>query len=67
MQFLNILSLTDNRLEALASKIPEMKHVSISSINNTLAMLRSFMHNFWSLMNVKLFSAIGAYVVLQIF
>ena len=27
MQSLNISSLTDNRLEALASKIPEMKHV----------------------------------------
>ena len=26
----------DNGLEALASKIPEMKHVSIYSVNNTL-------------------------------
>ena len=35
MQSLNILSLTENGLESLASKIPEMKHVSISNINST--------------------------------
>ena len=33
MQALNILSFTDYKLEALAIKIPEMKHVSISSVN----------------------------------
>ena len=59
MQALKILSLTDYKLEALASKIPEMKHVSISSINSTLTKLRSFTHNFWSPIEVKLVSAIG--------
>ena len=46
MQSLVILSLLDNGLEALDSKIPEMKHVSISSINSTLTKLRSFMPYF---------------------
>ena len=45
---LNVLSLTDNGLEALASKILEMKHVSISSIYSMLTELRSFPPNFWS-------------------
>ena len=56
MQSLNILSLTDNGLDALASKIPEMKHVSISSINSILTKLRSFTPNYWSPMKVKMFS-----------
>ena len=59
MQSLNILSLTDNGLEALASKIPQMKHVSISSINNQLRELRSFTPNLWSLMKVQMFSTMG--------
>ena len=36
MQSINISSLTDNGLDALGNKIPEMKHVSIFSINSTL-------------------------------
>ena len=59
MQGLNILSLTDYKLEVLASKIPEMKHVFISSINSTLTKLRSFTPNFWFPMKVKLVLAMG--------
>ena len=59
MQSLNISSLTDNGLEALASKIPEMKHVSISSINRTFTKLRSFMPNFWFPMKEKILLTIG--------
>ena len=40
MQSLNISSLTDDRLQALANEIPEMTHVSIFSINSTLMKLR---------------------------
>ena len=39
MQSLNISSLTDDGLQNLASKIPEMKHMSVFSINNTLMKL----------------------------
>ena len=59
MQSLNILNLTDNRLEGLASKILEMKHVSISSINSMLTKLRPFIPNFWSPMKVKMFLTIS--------
>ena len=48
MQALNIPSLTGNGLEALASKIPEMKHASISRINSMLTKIRSFPPNVWS-------------------
>ena len=34
MQSLNISSLTDDSLQNLASKIPEMKHMSVLSRNN---------------------------------
>ena len=59
MQTLNILSLIDYKLEVLASKIPEMKHVSISGIMSALTKLRSFTSTFWPSMKVKLFSAIS--------
>ena len=59
MQSLNISSLTDNGLETLTSKIPEMKHVSISSINSTLTKLNWFMPNIWSPIKVKMFLTIG--------
>ena len=59
MQALNVSSHVDNKLEALASKIPEMTYVSISSINSMLTQLRSFALNFRSPMRVKLFSTIG--------
>ena len=39
MQSLNISSLTDERLQQLVNEIPEMKHVSGFSINNTLMKL----------------------------
>ena len=55
----NISSLTNNGLEAQASKIPEMKHVSICSTNSMLTKLRLFTHNFWSPMKFKMFSTIG--------
>ena len=58
MQSLNISSLKDNGLQVLANKIPEMKHVSIFSINSMLMKLSTFMHNFWSPMKV-IFSTIG--------
>ena len=54
MQALNISSLTDYKLEALASKIQEMKHASIFSINSTLTKPNS-----WSSIKVKLFLTIG--------
>ena len=59
MQSLNISSLTDNRLDVLSIKIPEMKHMSIFSINNTLTKLRTDPHNFWSHLKVKIFLTIG--------
>ena len=59
MQFLNISSFTDNRLETLADKIPEMKHVSIFSVNSTLTKLRTYPNNFWSPLKVKIFSTIS--------
>ena len=40
MQSLNISSHTDKGLEALASKIPDMKHLSITSINSRFTELR---------------------------
>ena len=59
MQALNILSLTDYKLEALAGNIPEMTHVSISSTNSALTKLTLFTLNFWSPMKIKLIPAIG--------
>ena len=59
MQALNISNLTYYKLEALATRIPEIKYVSISSVNSTLTMLRSLTPNFWLPMKVKLVSAIG--------
>ena len=59
MQSLNILSLTDSGLEALARKIPEMKHVSICNINSTLTKLKSFTSNFCPPMKIKIFFTIG--------
>ena len=41
IQSLNISSLTDNSLQNLANKIPEMKHMCVFSINNTLKINRS--------------------------
>ena len=55
MQTKNILSLMDYKLKVLVCKIPEMKHVSISSINSTLTELRSFISNFWFPMKIILF------------
>ena len=66
MQSLYISSLTDNGLEALASKIPEMEHVSISSINSALTELRSFTPDLWSPMKDKMFSIIGTLIVVII-
>ena len=36
MQSLDISSLTDENLKSIANKRPEMKHMSLFSINNTL-------------------------------
>ena len=59
MQPLNVSSLTDDRLEVLANKILEMKHVLIFSINNILSKLRTYPHNFWYHMKVKILLTIG--------
>ena len=66
MQSLNISSLTDDTLQNSANKIPEMKHVSVFSINNTLTKIRSLPHNFWSSMTVKLFSTVGTPIMVII-
>ena len=55
MQSLNISSLTDEKLQILANKIPEMKHISIFNINSMLTKLRTYPYSFWSLMKVKMF------------
>ena len=59
MQSLNISSLTDDSLQNLVNKIPEIKHMSMFSINNTLTKIRSLAPTFWSFMEVKLFSTVG--------
>ena len=59
MQSLNISSLIDNGLEALANTIPEMKHVSIFSVNSMLTKLRTYPHNFWPPLKVKAVSTMG--------
>ena len=46
MQSLNISSLIDERLQILADKIQEMKHISIFKVNNTLTKLRIYPHSF---------------------
>ena len=40
MQSLDISSLTDDNVKNIANKIPEMKHMSVLSINNTLTRIR---------------------------
>ena len=66
MQSLNISSLTDDNLQNLASKIPEMKHMPVPSINNTFAKIRSLPPNFWSSKKVKLSSTIGTPIMVII-
>ena len=41
MQSLNICNLTDDSLQNLANEMPEMKHMSVFSINNALTKIRS--------------------------
>ena len=48
MQSMNISNLNDNKLQTLANKIPEIKHTSVFSINNTLMKLRSIPITSWS-------------------
>ena len=45
----------DDKLQDLALKILEMKHVSIFNICITLTKCRTNPHNFWSLIKVKTF------------
>ena len=59
MQSLDISSLIDDNLKSIADKIPEMKCMSVFSINNTSTRMRSLPPTFWSSMKVKLFSTIG--------
>ena len=58
MQTLNITSFTDDKLWHLAHKIPEIKRMSIHSINSMLTKLRAYKTNFWSPLKVKAFSTI---------
>ena len=46
MQSLDMSNLTDDSLQNLANKIPEMMHMSVFSINNTLRKIRSLPPNF---------------------
>ena len=55
MQSLDISSLTDDNVKILAHKIPEIKHMSVFSINNILTRIKSLPPTFWSSMEVKLF------------
>ena len=66
MQSLNISSLTDDSLQNLSNKMPEMKHMSTFSINNTIMKIRSLPPTFWSSMEVKLFSTIGTCIMVII-
>ena len=66
IQCLNISNLTDYSLQKMANKIPQMKHMSMFSINNTLMKIRSLPPNFWSSMEVKLFSTIGTPIMVII-
>ena len=59
MQYLNLSCLMDNKLQDLAHKISEMKHMSIISINSTLTKLKTYPSNSWSSTNVKMLSSIG--------
>ena len=62
MQTLNLTSLTDDKLQHLAQKIPEMKQISIYSMNSTSTNLTAYTNNFWSSVKVKTFSAMGTLV-----
>ena len=59
MQSLNISSPNDDSSQKLSSRIPEMKHASVFSINNTLMKLRSLPPYFLSSTRVILFSTRG--------
>ena len=48
MQSLDISITSDKTLISLADKIPEMKHMSVLNINNTITILRSSPPTFWS-------------------
>ena len=56
---LNISSLIDDKLQFLANKILEMKHVSSFNINSVLTKLRTYPHSLWSSIHVKTFLNIG--------
>ena len=65
-QSLNISILTDDNLHNLGSRIPDMKHMPVLSINDTLMKLRSLPPNFWSSIKAKLFSTIGTPIMQNI-
>ena len=46
MQFLNLSSHMDDKLQDLAHKIPETKHMSIFRVNSTLTKLRTYPSSF---------------------
>ena len=66
MQSLNISSLTDDNLKNSANKIPEMNHMSVFSISNTLTRIRSLPPTFWLSMEFELFSTIGTPIMVII-
>ena len=51
-----------DKLQNIDTKILEMKHVSIFSINSMLTKLRTYPHCLCSLMKVKTFLTIGTSV-----
>ena len=59
MQSLDISGLHYDNLKILAHKIPEIKHMSVFSINSILTRIRSLPPTFWSSIEVELFSTIG--------
>ena len=54
MQSLNISSLHHPEIQVIATKIPEVKHFSIFSINNTLTKLHSILVTHWFAHVVKI-------------
>ena len=60
MKTLNLTSITNDKLQDLAHKVPEMKHRPIYRINSTLTKLTAYSTNFWSSLKVKIFSSLSS-------
>ena len=66
MQFLDISHSSNESLKRLANKISEMKHMSVPSINNTLAKLRSSPPTLRSSMKIMLLFTMGTPIMTTI-